>query len=33
MAKLDEYRNKIKQVLSEYSQYKPSYGEVEVEQM
>ncbi len=33
MAKLDEYRNKIKQILSEYSQYKPSYGEVEVEEI
>ncbi|MUG99746.1 XisI protein [Scytonema sp. UIC 10036] len=33
MAKIDDYRNKIQQLLSKYTQYKPSYGEVEVEQI
>jgi hypothetical protein len=33
MAKLEEYREKVKQLLTKYSQYKPSYGEVEVEQI
>jgi hypothetical protein len=31
MAKLDEYRLKIQQLLEKYAQYKPSYGDVEVE--
>ncbi len=31
MAKLEEYREKIKQILNKYAQYKPSYGEVEIE--
>ena len=30
MEKLDRYRQIIKRVLTEYSQIKPSYGEVEV---
>ncbi|MBA3922750.1 MAG: XisI protein [Nostocaceae cyanobacterium] len=33
MAKLEEYREKVKQILINYSQYKPSYGEVEVEEI
>jgi XisI protein len=33
MAKLEEYREKVKQILINYSQYKPSYGEVEIEQI
>ncbi len=33
MAKLDEYRMKVKQLLAKYAQYKPSYGNVEVEQI
>jgi len=33
MAKLEEYRDKVKQILTKYSQYKPSYGEVEIEQI
>ena len=33
MDKLENYREKIKQILTTYSQYKPSYGEVEVEQV
>ena len=33
MAKLEEYREKVKPILTKYSQYKPSYGEVEVEQI
>ena len=33
MAKLEEYREKVKQILTKYSQYKPSYGEVEVEEI
>ena len=33
MANLDEYRDKVKQLLAKYAQYKPSYGEVEVEQI
>lgn len=33
MAKLEEYREKIQQILIEFSQYKPSYGEVEIEQI
>lgn len=31
MAKLEEYRERVKQILTKYSQYKPSYGEVEIE--
>jgi hypothetical protein len=31
MAKLDEYRLKVQQLLEKYAQYKPSYGDVEVE--
>jgi hypothetical protein len=33
MAKLEQYRDKVKQILTKYSQYKPSYGEVEIEQI
>lgn len=33
MDKLKEYRVKVKQILTEFSQYKPSYGEVEIEQI
>lgn len=33
MDKLKEYREKVKQILTKYSQYKPSYGEVDVEQI
>lgn len=33
MAKLDEYRLKVKQLLVKYAQYKSSYGNVEVEQI
>ena len=33
MAKLEEYRQKIKQILNNYAQYKPSYGEVEIEKI
>lgn len=31
MVKLEEYREIVKQILIKYSQYKPSYGEVEIE--
>ena len=31
MDKLISYREKVKQILTAYSQYKPSYGEVEAE--
>lgn len=31
MDKLATYRQYIQQIISEYSQYKPSYGEVELE--
>jgi hypothetical protein len=31
MAELEEYRDKVQQLLTKYSQYKSSYGEVEVE--
>ena len=31
MANLDQYRTDIENVIKEYSQYKPSYGEVEVQ--
>jgi hypothetical protein len=30
MEKLEYYREVVKQILTEYSQIKPSYGEVEV---
>jgi hypothetical protein len=33
MDNLDKYRDKVKQLLTKYSQYKPSYGEVEVEKI
>jgi XisI protein len=33
MDKLEKYREKVKQILTKYSQNKPSYGEVEVEQI
>jgi hypothetical protein len=31
MAKLDTYRQYVRQILEEYSQYKPAYGDVEME--
>jgi hypothetical protein len=31
MAKLEEYRDRVRQILIKYSQSKPSYGEVENE--
>ncbi len=31
MAKLDDYRKYIKDIITRYSQYKPSYGDVEVQ--
>ncbi|HLO85674.1 MAG TPA: XisI protein [Nostocaceae cyanobacterium] len=31
MDKLNQYRIKIKELLTKYLQYKPSYGEVEIE--
>jgi hypothetical protein len=31
MDRLKEYRDIIKQILSEYAQFKPSYGEIETE--
>jgi hypothetical protein len=33
MVKLEEYREQVKQILIKYSQYKPSYGEVEIEEI
>lgn len=33
MARLDDYRAKVRQILYKYAQYKPSYGNVEVEQI
>jgi hypothetical protein len=33
MEKLEKYRENVKQILTKYSQYTPSYGEVEVEQI
>ena len=33
MDKLEDYREKVKHILTTYSQYKPSYGEVEVERV
>jgi hypothetical protein len=29
MANFDQYRDKVKPLLTKYTQYKPSYGEVE----
>ncbi|MDP5337252.1 MAG: XisI protein [Nodularia sp. (in: cyanobacteria)] len=31
MDKLEQYRNYIENILKEYSQYKPSYGDVELQ--
>lgn len=31
MDKLEQYRNYIEKILTEYSQYKPSYGDVELQ--
>lgn len=31
MAKIDEYRQHVRQILTEYSSHKPAYGDVEVE--
>ncbi len=31
MAKIDQYRQYVRQILIEYSLHKPAYGEVEVE--
>jgi hypothetical protein len=31
MAKLEEYRQHVQQLLTEYSSYKPAYGDVELE--
>ncbi|WP_414548353.1 XisI protein [Anabaena sp. CCY 0017] len=31
MDKLEKYRNYIENILKEYSQYKPSYGDVELQ--
>lgn len=31
MAKLDTYRHYVRQILETYSQYKPAYGDVEME--
>ncbi len=31
MAKLEKYRQLVREILTEYSSHKPSYGEVEVE--
>ena len=33
MVKLQKYREIVKQILIKHSQYKPSYGEVEIEQV
>ena len=33
MDKLNEYRTKVRQLLTKYLQSKPSYGDVEVEQI
>jgi len=30
MDKLNEYRTKVRQLLTKYIEYKPSYGDVEV---
>lgn len=31
MARVEEYRTMVQQVLREYASYKPSYGDVEVQ--
>ena len=31
MDKIETYRKYIKQIITEYSQYKPSYGDIEAE--
>ncbi len=31
MAKIDDYRKYVKQILNEYGEHKPAYGDVEVE--
>ncbi|MGD1806853.1 XisI protein [Dapis sp. BLCC M126] len=31
MEKLTKYRNYVKNIITEYSQYKPSYGDIEVQ--
>jgi hypothetical protein len=31
MARVDDYRRYVQQLLTQYGQYKPAYGEVEVE--
>lgn len=31
MGKLDDYRQYIKNIITEYAQYKPSYGDVEIQ--
>lgn len=33
MDKLNEYRTKVRQLLTKYIEYKPSYGDVKVEQI
>ena len=33
MDKLNDYREKVKKLLNKYLHYKPSYGDVEVEQI
>ncbi len=33
MDKLDKYRENIQRVLAKYAQYRPSYGEIEVEKI
>ncbi|MHC5746962.1 MAG: element excision factor XisI family protein [Nostoc sp.] len=33
MDKLNQYRKKVRQLLTKHLQYKPSYGDVEVEQI
>jgi hypothetical protein len=33
MDKLELYRSIVTQILTKYSQYKPSYGQVEIEQI
>jgi len=33
MDKLNEYRTKVRQLLTKYIEYKPCYGDVEVEQI
>jgi hypothetical protein len=33
MAKLDPYRTLVRQLIEEYGNYKPTYGEVEVEKI